>query len=113
MAGWLGLRPDDQMLWRAWEPVLFNQTHDLASGVMTDYVYEDTRRSYDFSRRLAGELIEAGWETLTARIDTSGEGVPIVVFTPLGWLRTDVAEVDVGFGERGVLDMSLVDPAGS
>src|SRR2546430_6444732 len=27
---------DDSMLWRAWEPVLFNQTHDLASAVMTD-----------------------------------------------------------------------------
>src|SRR3989442_9308628 len=79
---------------------------------MTDHVYEDTRRSYDFTQRLAGEMIDAGWETLAARIDTRGEGVPIVVFNPLGWPRTDIAEVDVGFGERGVLDMSLADPAG-
>ena len=27
------------MTWRAWEPALFNVTHDLASGVMTDHVY--------------------------------------------------------------------------
>src|SRR5439155_11363951 len=73
---------------------------------------EDTRRSYDFSQRLAGEMIDADWETLAARIDTRGEGVPIVVFNPLGWPRTDVVEVEVGFGERGVLDMSLADPAG-
>ena len=33
-----GAKVDDQMTWRAWEPVLFNQTHDLASGVMTDRV---------------------------------------------------------------------------
>ena len=112
LAAWLGTPPDDALLWRAWEPVLFNQTHDLASGVMTDHVYEDTRRSYDFSQRLAGEMIDAGWETLAARIDTRGEGVPIVVFNPLGWPRTDVVEVEVGFGERGVLDMSLADPAG-
>src|SRR5437773_8675410 len=112
LADWLGTPSDDAPLWRAWEPVLFNQTHDLASGVMTDHVYEDTRRSYDFSQRLAGEMIDADWETLAARIDTRGEGVPIVVFNPLGWPRTDVVEVEVGFGERGVLDMSLADPAG-
>ena len=40
-------------LWRAWEPGLFNQTHDIASGVMTDHVYEDTLSSYRFSQRLA------------------------------------------------------------
>ena len=33
---WLGLPVHTKALWRAWEPVLFNQTHDLASGVMTD-----------------------------------------------------------------------------
>src|SRR5216117_3307784 len=81
---------DDSMLWRAWEPVLFNQTHDLASGVMTDHVYEDTVRGYDFSKRLAQEMIASGWEGLAARIDTRGEGVPVVVFNPLGWPRTDV-----------------------
>jgi len=103
---------DDSMLWRAWEPVLFNQTHDLASGVMTDHVYEDTVRSYDFSQRLAEEMVDAGWEHLAARIDTRGEGIPIVVFNPLGWPRTDVAEVEIGFSEPGVSEIGLVDDAG-
>src|SRR5207247_231140 len=112
LAAWLGTPPDDASLWRAWEPLLFNQTHDLASGVMTDHVYEDTRRSYDFSQRLAQEMIDTGWESLAARIDARGGGIPDVVFNPLGWPRTDVVEVEVGFGERGVPDMSLADPAG-
>jgi len=103
---------DDSMLWRAWEPVLFNQTHDLASGVMTDHVYEDTVRSYDFSQRLAEEILDAGWERLAARIDTRGEGIPVAVFNPLGWSRTDVAEVEIGFSESGVLDIGLVDAVG-
>src|SRR5207249_7706951 len=109
LGAWLGTPSDDARLWQAWEPVLFNQTHDLASGVMTDHVYEDTRRSYDFSQRLAQEMIDTGWESLAARIDARGEGIPIVIFNPLGWPRADVAEVDVGFGERGVLDLSLLD----
>ena len=112
LASWLGSPADDAMLWRAWEPVLFNQTHDLASGVMTDYVYEDTLRSYDFSKRLTDEMIADRWEKIAARIDTRGEGIPIVVFNPLGWPRTDVTDVEIGFGERLTQDVSLVDDAG-
>ena len=112
LASWLGTPGDDAMLCRAWEPVLFNQTHDLASGVMTDVVYEDTVRSFDFSKRLAEEMIAGRWENIAARIDTRGEGIPIVVFNPLGWPRTDVTEVELGFGERAVSDIDLVDPAG-
>jgi alpha-mannosidase len=112
VADWLGAPSDEAMLWRAWEPVLFNQTHDLASGVMTDVVYEDTVRTFDFSTRLAEEMIEDRWESIAARIDTTGQGSPIVVFNTLGWPRTDVAEVEIGFGEGVVLDIGLIDPDG-
>ncbi len=86
----------DARLWRAWEPLLFDQTHDLASGVMTDPVYEDTLASYATSRRLAAEIVDAEWNRISGRIDTSGEGIPIVVFDPLGSPRTDVVEVELG-----------------
>src|SRR2546430_14359655 len=79
---------------------------------MTDHVYEDTVRSYDFSQRRAEEILEAGWERLAARIDTRGEGIPVAVFNPLGWPRTDAAEVEIGFSEPGVLDIGLVDAVG-
>jgi alpha-mannosidase len=103
---------DRQRLWQAWEPVLFNQTHDLASGVMTDHVYEDTVSSYEFSRRLAEDMIESRWGDIASRIDTRGEGLPIVVFNPLGWPRTDAVEVDVGFADSGVLSATLLDADG-
>src|SRR5205823_1875820 len=49
IAQWLGAAPPEQeTLWSAWERVLFNETHDLASGVMTDHVYEDVLRELDF-----------------------------------------------------------------
>ena len=48
LAGWLGSPADPAAILAAWEPVLFNETHDLASGVMTDHVYEDTVRSYEY-----------------------------------------------------------------
>jgi alpha-mannosidase len=104
---------DHDGLWAAWEPVLFNQTHDLASGVMTDHVYEDTVRSYEFARRRAEAIIDAGWEALTARIDTRGPGAPAVVYNALGWPRTDIAELNVGFAVGGVRGIVLTDSEGS
>jgi alpha-mannosidase len=112
LAAWLGTPSEPSAILAAWEPALFNQTHDLASGVMTDHVYEDTIRSYEYSRRRSDELIDASWNVLTSRIDTRGSGIPIVVFNPLGWTRSDVAEVEVGFGEGGVADVELSGPDG-
>ena len=108
----LGVPTDDEAVWRAWEPVLFNQAHDLASGVMTDRVFEDSIRGFEFSKRLADELIEKRLNTVLSRIDTSGEGMPITVFNTLSWPRTDVAEVEVGFAASGVGAVEVFDPAG-
>jgi alpha-mannosidase len=112
LAAWLGSPAGDRNLWGAWEPVLFNQTHDLASGVMTDHVYEDVMRGYDQSGRLANERISACWKSVASRIDTQGKGIPIVVFNSLGWTRNDVAEVETGFAADEVRGLSLVDDAG-
>jgi alpha-mannosidase len=109
---WLGMPFDLATVWRAWEPVTFNQTHDLASGVMVDKVYDDTIRGYEFAKRLGDELVNTSFDKLISKIDTRGEGVPVVVFNPLGWSRTDVVEVNVGFSESGVVALSLVDPQG-
>jgi alpha-mannosidase len=109
IAAVVGRPADPAMLWRAWEPVLFNQTHDLASGVMTDHVYEDTMRSYDFARRTINGSIDESWRVLAGQIDTRGEGVPVVVFNPLGWRRSDLVEIEVSFAERGIKEIELRD----
>jgi len=113
LAGWLTNRPNPVADWSAWEPVLFNQTHDLASGTMTDAVYEDTIRGYEFAERLAGQKTDTAWNTVTAQIDTRGEGIPLIVFNPLGWPRSDAAEVEVGITETGIKDLSLADSKGN
>jgi alpha-mannosidase len=109
----LGLPSDDATLWRAWEPMLFNHAHDLLSGVMTDPVYEDTLRGYDFSRRLAEEQLELRLATLVGQIDTRGEGIPLVVFNPLAWVRTDVVQATIGLSEPGRHSLRLLGPDGA
>ncbi len=59
IAAWLGSTADPGSILATWEPVLFNQTHDLASGVMTDLVYDDTIRSYEYAKRRSEELIDS------------------------------------------------------
>ncbi len=108
----LGVPADLEALSSAWEPALFNQTHDLASGVMTDHVYEDTIRGYECAERQAESIIQRKWGVLASRIDTRGPGSALVVFNPLGWARTDLVEVALGFGAGGVGGIEIRDGEG-
>ncbi len=112
LSGLWGEPVNNQILWEAWEPLLFNQAHDLMSGVMTDHVYEDTLRGYDFSRRLAEEAVEKRLQAIVFKMDTTGPGIPLVIFNSLNWPRSDVAEVELGFSQGGVRDLKVTNPAG-
>jgi alpha-mannosidase len=103
---------DNHTLWQAWEPVLFNQAHDLMSGVMTDQVWEDTCRSFDFSRKLAAQELESRLRRLVARLDTRGEGAALVVFNDLSWPRTDAVFATAGFTELDAEGVDLLGPDG-
>lgn len=100
-------------LWDAWEPMLFNQAHDLMSGVMTDHVYEDTLASYNHSKRLALEALECRVEAYVGMADTRGEGAAVVVINTLAWDRTDLVTADVGFAGAGVRGVEVVGPDGA
>lgn len=110
-----GSRPRVSGLNRAWEPVLFNEAHDLISGDMVDKVYRDTIRGYQFSDSLAESMISHGLDLLASDIDTRNPGAdayPILVFNSLGWARTDFAAAEVGFSSPGITSIKLLDPAG-
>jgi alpha-mannosidase len=108
----LGYPTRDAEIWKAWEPVLFNQAHDLMSGVMTDHVYAETIRGYEYAEQVGKELIDERLENLLSQIDTSGDGIPVVVFNTLGSTRTDITEADIGFIDDGNFDIELKDGSG-
>jgi alpha-mannosidase len=112
LAGWLGAPVDPDELTQAWEPVLFNQTHDLSSGTIVDTVYDDVLRGYNFSKQLADGTVQRSVDRIASKIDSRGEGFPVIVFNTLGWRRSDVAETDEDLTEGGFVDLSLVDSAG-
>ncbi len=107
-----GTPTDNASLWQAWEPVLFNQTHDLGSGTMNDHTYFDTIKSNGFSERLAGDMMTDRWNGLAAHIDTRGEGIPVIVYNPQGWARTDLTSADLFFAETGATGLKILDSEG-
>jgi len=110
LLSYLDILIDMDELWKAWEQVLFNQTHDLISGVSTDSVYEETLRGYDSAMRIVQKMIKEEMDNLCSRIDTSGRGQALVVFNTLGWNRTDAVITELTFPERNVLDLKIFGP---
>jgi alpha-mannosidase len=103
---------DREMLEAAWEPVLFNEAHDLSSGVMLDKVYDDSMDRYRYAKNLGDRVLDARLQDVIARINTEGPGTPLVVFNLLGWPRSDFVESDVGITQSNVMDLALLDADG-
>ena len=81
----------------AWKKVLFNQFHDVMAGSGIHPVYVDATRDHEEVRRIGNEALAGALAELADRADTSGEGVPVVIFNPLNWTRTEGVEVEVQF----------------
>ncbi len=79
----------------SWQLLLFNQFHDILPGSGIAPVYVDADRDHAHIQRVAAELLNSALTEIAARIDTRGPGVPLVVFNPLAWRRTDVVEAEV------------------
>jgi len=78
-----------------WKKVLFNQFHDLGAGSGIGIIYKEAQADYDVVRWSTNEIKSKALETVAERIDTSGAGVPIVVYNPLGWERSGDVKVKV------------------
>jgi alpha-mannosidase len=80
-----------------WKKVLFDQFHDImpGSGIAINYV--DAARDLGVVALSGNKILSGSIQTLAARVNTEGEGVPVVLFNSLSWTRTDVAEAEAQF----------------
>jgi alpha-mannosidase len=84
---------------QAWRKVLFNQFHDVAAGSGIAPVYKDATRDYADVRLVGDKITTQALSELEGRVHTQGDGVPVMVFNPLSWVRSDVAEAEVELPE--------------
>jgi len=93
---WLdGNKYPAQELTEDWKKVLFNQFHDLAAGSGIGIIYKDAQKDYDVVRWSTDAISGDALQTLDERIDTAGNGIPVIVYNPLGWTRSGEISVHV------------------
>ena len=115
LAETFGTPSDKEKRWQAWEPVLFNEAHDLSSGTMVDKVYLDTIRTYELARDMGSAIVQGSTEAIASQIDTENKdksATPVLIVNTLGWSRTDVAQTEVRFPSAGVKAIEVQGPDG-
>jgi len=95
----------------AWKIVLRNQFHDILDGSSIGPVYDEVQKFYDDAFERGERALDFSLETIAGAIDTSGEGIPLVVFNSLFWKRTEpvTAEIDLSPAPPAI---RLLDTAG-
>lgn len=79
----------------AWKLVLLNQAHDLAAGSGIGPIYADAALQYKEIFQRGNRALNFSLENLGLQLDTQGEGVPLVVYNPQSFDRTDLVTADI------------------
>ena len=84
----------------AWRTVLHHQFHDELPGTSRAPVYRDNEADYDRVQAMVEGILDDALAEVTARLDTRGEGVPVVVYNPLAWARSEPVRVTLRLSEE-------------
>jgi alpha-mannosidase len=76
-----------------------HQFHDELPGTSRAPVYRDNDTDYDRVQALMEGVLDDALAEIAARLDTRGEGVPIVVYNPLAWTRSEPVRLIVRLSE--------------
>ena len=85
---------------QAWKTILRHQFHDELPGTSRSPVYEDIQADYDRVSAQMNGILATALAEIGNRVDTRGEGAPILVFNPLAWERSEPTRVMLRFMDR-------------
>jgi len=111
---WLGGMdyPSDPLT-AAWKLQLFNGFHDLAAGSGIGVIYKDAQKQFNVIHWTADDATHKALAGIDAHIDTNTHpGIPIILWNPLSWNRTDIAEVHLQMPQAEPNGISVLDAAG-
>jgi len=95
-----------------WKKVLFNQFHDLGAGSGIGIIYKDAQKDYDVVRWSTNEISSGAKDRVDERISTVGAGVPVVIYNPLGWVRSGDATITLQQSKPFRLGVRIEDEKG-
>lgn len=82
-----------------WKKMLFNQFHDILPGASIPQVYVDANQSWQEVDQMGSEILDRSLRAIASQIafppPPQPNAVPIVVFNPLNWQRSEVVTVSL------------------
>jgi len=100
----LGEKYCQKEITEAWKSLLFTQFHDSLCGTSIPEAYEDVRNIHGEVFSKGGTVLNKVVQTMASKINTEGEGVPIIVFNPHSWNVVFPVEVEDVNGEGSIID---------
>lgn len=94
---------------KAWGLMLRNQFHDMLPGTSLPKSYEYCWNDGILAAKAFQGSLEDGVGAVARGLDTQVDGVPVVVFNPLGIQREDLVELQVPASLSGAQELTAVD----
>ncbi|HPM37755.1 MAG TPA: glycoside hydrolase family 38 C-terminal domain-containing protein [candidate division Zixibacteria bacterium] len=95
-----------------WIRFLWHQFHDDLTGTSIPEAYEFSWNDELLCQNRFAALLTGAVEATAGALDTRTQGIPLVVFNPLGFDREDVVEAAVHFGDRKTRFVRVFGPDG-
>ena len=112
-AAWLGAQPYPQKrLTDAWTLALGGHFHDTAAGTATPLSYEYAWNDDVLTANQFADIFTSATQSVAAALDTTGKGVPVVLYNNLNVDREDLVSMAVPASLQGAKSLHVVGPKG-
>ena len=112
-ADWLGGQDYPAAeLRQEWTRFLWHQMHDDLTGTSSPEAYRFTSNDLILAQSRLSALLHWSVASVARGLDTRSEGVPIVVFNPLGFDREELVDAWVRFDSEPPAAVTVNDPTG-
>lgn len=82
----------------AWHWLLLNHPHDDIYGSGIDEVHHEMAYRFSQSKQIGEVLVRDNLRLIARQVDyTAMDGMPVLVYNPLGWERSETVEAEIDF----------------
>jgi len=106
-----GLTYPRARLREGWIRMLWHQFHDDLTGTSIPQAYQFSWNDELVSANQFAGVLTSSTSAVAAKLDTRGEGVPLVVYNPLAWANEAPVEATVKFKSIAPATIHVIDPS--
>jgi len=82
-----------EVMTQTWKKLLFDHFHDIMPGSGIAVNYLDANRNLENVDRAADDITYGSLREIAVHINTQGNGMPVIIYNPLSWPRTEMVEI--------------------